>query len=299
MGKIKAGRHVIETSKEDKVFFPGDGGTKGDLIGYYKDIAETMLYYLKDRPLTMHRYPDGIKKEDFYQKEVPDYFPKWITTAKIKLKGDGGQKQVVCNNTATLIYITDQACITPHTWLSKKDKLSHPDRLIFDLDPSDNEFSKVRKAARKLKDILEEIGLTPFVMTTGSRGLHVVSPLDRSANFDRVREIAKQISKALVEKYPEDLTTQSRKNKRGGRIFLDYLRNAYGQTSVPPYAVRAKPGAPVATPLNWDEIGSSKLDPQSYNIKNIFKRLGRKDDPWKGIGKRASSISKAAKMLEK
>ena len=300
MSKVmEIGAHAIELSSLEKVLFPDDGITKGDLIDYYRRIAAAMLPHLKERPLSMQRFPDGLEGGGFYQKEIPDYFPDWIERALIEVKEEQTKQwQVVCNNQATLIYLANQACLTPHVWLSQADRLHYPDKLIFDLDPPTNDFEPVRLAARALRDMLQELELVSYVMTTGSEGLHVVVPLDRQANFDTVRSFARELVERLVERKPQELTTEVRKEKRSGRVFLDYLRNAYGQTAVPPYAVRARTGAPVATPLDWEELADSNLHSQRYTIRNIFRRLGQKTDPWVGIMKHARSLTAARPRLE-
>lgn len=295
-GDMRIGRYSVDVSRPDKVLFPGSGFTKSDLVAYYENIAAVMLPYTEDRPISMKRYPDGLKGDSFYQKEIPDYFFDWIDRVRVKTE-DGSQQQVMVNKAATLVYLADQACIAPHTWLSRKGSLDRPDKMVFDLDPPKGDFDKVRNAALVLKDALEDIGLVPFVMITGSRGVHVVVPLDARKDFDYVRDFAHRFCEALAGR-EKDLTVEQRKKNRRGRIFLDYLRNAYGQTSVAPYAVRAREGAPVAAPLDWDELKSRKLGSQTYNIKNIFKRLGQKGDPWKGMGRHARSLSKPAKALE-
>jgi len=294
--RIKVGSHTVEISNAEKVFFPEQGITKGDLIDYYLRIADTMLPYIRERPITMHRFPDGIEGEGFYEKEAPDYFPGWVKRVSVKLKEDGSQLEIVCDNAATLAYLADQACITPHVWLSRADRLNHPDRMILDLDPSGNDFEQVRSAARLLKNLLEEIGLLPFVMTTGSRGLHVVVPLDRSADFDTVRTFAQDAARLLANREPDVFSIEPRKGRRRGRLFLDYLRNAYAQTAVPPYAVRPKPGAPVATPIDWSEL--TNVSPQQYTIQNIFRRLDRKSDPWKGIDLQIRSLHQPLHQLK-
>lgn len=268
----------------DKLFFPDDGLTKGDLIDYYRRIAETMLPHLRQRPLSLQRFPNGIREAGFYQKEVPDYFPEWIERTMIPVESeDEAQPQVVCQDAAALVYLVNQGCITPHVWLSRTGHLDQPDRLIFDLDPPDDDFDLVQAAARALRQALTKAELVPFVMTTGSRGLHVVAPLDGSADFDATRAFARQLADDLAAQEPDKFTTETRKAKRHGRLFLDYLRNAYAQTAVAPYAVRPKPGAPVATPLDWDELTRADLHAQSYTVHNIFQRLGQKDDPWQAI----------------
>lgn len=296
--EFTVGDRTIEVSDADKVLFPDAGLTKGDLADYYARIADAMLPHLQDRPVTMQRFPDGIEAEGFYQKKAPDYFPEWIRRVSIEVEErDESQPQVVCDDAATLLYLADQACITPHVWLSRADALHHPDRLIFDLDPPGNDFDPVRFAARRLREVLDDVGLSPFVMTTGSQGAHVVVPLDGSASFDAARAFAHDLADVVAEQHPNRLTTAVRKNKRQGRIFLDYMRNSYAQTSVAPYAVRALPGAPVATPLEWDELGGD-LHSQTYTFENLFRRMGQKDDPWADIQDEARSLDAPREQLD-
>jgi bifunctional non-homologous end joining protein LigD len=296
--QIKVGGRTIEVGNLDKVIFPDTGITQGDLMDYYRRIAETMLPYMEGRPLTMQRFPDSIQHEGFYQRTAADYFPDWITQISVKVEEKGEKHpQVICDSEATLVYLVDQGLITPHIWLSRADKLDYPDKLIFDLDPPDDDFAPVREAAQALHALLDTLGLAAFLMTTGSRGAHVVVPLDRSADFDTVRDFAKDAARVLVQQNPHRFTVETRKNKRQGRLFLDYLRNAYGQNSVAPYAVRAKPGAPVATPLDWEELSDTSLNAQSYTIENIFRRLGQKEDPWKRMMRHARSLDKPRDRL--
>ncbi len=280
---LKFGPYTVKVTHPDKLLFPEDGISKKDLVDYYTKVAPTMLPYMEGRPISMQRFPDGIDKPGFFEKKVPYYFPEWIRRVSVALKGKGGtQEQAICDNAATLVYLADQDCITPHTWLSRADKLDYPDQMIFDLDPPDEDFSTVALAAKELRKALEAEGMAPYVMATGSRGLHVLVPLDRTADFGSVREYARGLSDRLARERPGSFTVEMSKEKRGGRLFLDYLRNSYGQTSVPPYAVRAKRGAPVATPLEWYELDEG-IASQSFNIRNLFKRLSKKGDPWKGI----------------
>jgi len=288
--------HDIELSRLDKVFFPKSGITKGDLFEYYRRISEIALRHYRDRPLTMHRFPDGIEAEGFFHKDAPDYFPEWIERTKLS-KENGSVAHVVANDAATLVYLANQGCITPHLGLSRVDDVDHPDRMIFDLDLSDADFDKVRAAARRIKNLCDELELATFVQTTGSRGLHVVVPLDRTADFDTARNVARILAEYLADRYPEELTVEQRKEKRKGRVYLDYLRNAYGQTVVAPYAVRARDGAPIATPLDWSEALANQLKPDTYTIENIFRRLAQKDDPWKSIDRYPQSLAKACDRL--
>jgi bifunctional non-homologous end joining protein LigD len=296
---LEIGDHKINIEHLDKLLFPSDGITKADLIDYYNRVAATMLPHMHERPLTMQRFPDGIEESGFYQKEAPDYFPDWIHRVPIRVEEEGKeQDQITCENAATLVYLANQACITPHIWLSRAGKINFPDKLIFDLDPPDHDFGPVRQAAKNLHALLTNLDLQSFVMTTGSRGLHVVVPLDRTMNFDSVRDFAHNVAELLAQRHPDQLTIATRKKRRQSKIFIDYLRNAYGQNSVAPYAVRALPGAPVATPIDWDELVDPQLDSQSYHINNIFRRLGQKEDPWKLIMEQTNSIAEAQEKLE-
>ncbi len=272
--------------------------TKGDLIAYYAKIAPLMVPYLKDHPLMMLRFPEGIKEESFYQKDISAYFPEWIQRVRIEKTG-GFYHAVVCQNQATLVYLANQACITPHLWLSRYDKLDTPDRIIFDLDPAGHDFSQVRKVALTLKKVFDLLELTSFVMTTGSKGLHIYIPLRRSADFDATKEFAQLCAKIVIQEHPELATLEIRKDKRDHKVFIDTLRNQKGATAVAPYAVRAILHGPIATPLTWKEVEDSTLDPQKYTMENIFKRLASQNDPWKDFFKKGQSITKALKMLNK
>jgi bifunctional non-homologous end joining protein LigD len=296
--QVTIGEHTVELSNLNRIYFPGAGYTKGDLIQYYRQIADTMLPYLAGRPLTLHRFPEGIGEAGFYQQQISDYFPDWIDRVTVEKEG-GTITHVVCNNAATLVYLANQGVITPHVWLSRVDKLDYPDRMILDLDPPDAGARGLRRAARAARDLLLELGLTPYLMSTGSTGLHVIVVLDRSQDFETVRAFARDYAGLLAARYPKLLTVEQRKHKRGRRIFLDTLRNSYAHTGVSPYAVRAKPGAPVATPLDWSELDSSAFHPQRYTIKNIFRRLGQKHDPWHDMASHASSLVEARTRLDK
>ncbi len=297
---IEINGHKIELSNANKIFFPKEGYTKGELVEYYSKISDTMLPHLKDRPLTMIRFPNGIDDKRFFQKDAPDYFPEWIEKKSIKKEDGGTTNYVICNSKETLVYLANQACITPHIWLSRKDKPDYPNRMIFDLDPSNNDFSEVKKTAKILRALLkDELALAAYLMTTGSRGLHVVVPIKRTRGFDQVREFAQQIAAYLENEHPDLLTTAVRKNKREDKLFLDVARNGFAQTTVAPYAIRPIEGAPVATPLNWEELNKSSLTAQSFNIRNVFNRLGRMEDPWKDINKNAMVLTSAIKKLKK
>jgi bifunctional non-homologous end joining protein LigD len=282
----------VEISKPDKELLPGV--TKLDLAQYYGDVAEQMLPYLRGRPINMQRFPDGIDGPSFYEKKVPSHFPDWIRTVEVDT-ADGPQRQVVVDDQRSLVYLAQQACLTPHTWLSTADHLDRPDQLVIDLDPSDDDLAKVRRATRLVGEMLDHLGLTSYLKTTGSRGYHVVVPLRPEEGFDEVRSFVRAVAERLVEREPDLLTIEARKAKRGDRVLVDIMRNGYGQTAVPPYAVRARPGAPVATPLDWDEL--TRVAPAQVTVHNLGRRLAAKDDPWAGWRRHASGLARARKRI--
>lgn len=291
------GRYSVELSHLEKTIYPDDRISKADVIEYYGKIAEIMLPHLADRPLTLQRFPDGIGESGFYQKEAGDYFPDWITTVEIETEA-GVKNQAICDKAATLVYLANQGCITPHIWSSTTDALKRPDRMIFDLDPPGDDFGPVRVVAKRLLALLDKLKTAAFLQLTGSRGLHIVIPLRPKHEFDRVRKLSQAIAKRLTERFPDEITVEQRKTKRGDRLFLDTTRNAYGQTYVCPYALRPLPGAPVATPIERDELDRSSLTAQDYTIANIHRRMARVSDPWHNIGRRQVSLETIEAKLE-
>jgi bifunctional non-homologous end joining protein LigD len=296
--EIRVGGRTIEVTRPGKELFPGEEITKADLVAYYREIARRILPHLRDRPLSLERYPDGLDGQSFFQKEVSGYFPGWIRREEVTKRG-GSVTMAVCDDAATLAYLANQACVTPHPWLSRADRPDHPDRLIFDLDPPGDDFGIVRFAARALGGLLEELGLRPAVMTTGSRGLHLLLPLPthRRDDFDTVRAFARETAELLAARHPERLTTETRKDKRRSRLYLDTQRNAYAQTSVAPYAVRARPHAPVATPLSWEELDDPDVGPRHWTLRTLPGRLNAVGDPWRGLGRRRRSLGPAWRRL--
>jgi len=283
---------TAKLSHPDKVMFPKGKITKQELFDYYGKVARLMLPLIKNRPISQLRYPQGIKGEGFFQKNAPQGMPEWVKTEKVAREEREAIHMVLCNDKQTLLWLANQDCITPHIWLSKIDKPDYPDRMIFDIDPPAKKgFEVVVETAFKLKEVLEkEYGLKTFVTTTGSKGLHVVVPLKRTKRFNEVRAFARSVAEKLVEAEPKKYTMQSRIAKRRGRIYIDVVRNAKGQTVMAPYAVRPKEGAPVATPLFWKELEDPKLKSNSFNIRNIDQRL--KKNPWAGIDKAARALPK-------
>ena len=288
----------VKITHPDKLLFPGDGVTKGDLAAYYERVAEWMLPHVKGRPVSMQRFPDGIEGKGFFHKDVPDYFPDWIPRVEVH-KAGGTLSQLTVDKADTLVYLVGQNCITPHVWLSRSDRIEQPDRLVFDLDPAPGtDFAAVRRAARWTGELLEELGFTPFAQVTGSKGIHVWTPLRRRGGFDEVGDFARAAAGVLALRHPGDLTTEFRKAKRGGRILVDVARNRYAQTAVPPYAVRPRPGAPVATPIAWDELSDSRLRPDRWTVRNVIRRLEAKGDPWAGMNRQARGITKARRRVD-
>lgn len=286
---VRTGRRSVEISNPGKVLFPGDGITKADLADYYAHVAKTMLPFLRDRPIAMERYPDGIDGERLFQKNPSQHFPDWIARARVEKQG-GSLTHVIVDQPATLVYLANQACITVHTFLSRIDRIRQPDQLIFDLDPPDGGFALAREVALDLRALLEEeLGLRTYVKTTGGDGLHVVVPLDRSEDFDVVRSFANDVAALLVRRDPKRVSLEQRVDARGKRLYVDIMRNAYAQTAVAPYSVRARPGATVATPVSWKELADDSFLPTDFTIETVPPLIARRKDPWSDIGRRQAS----------
>lgn len=297
---MKLGGHDINVSHRDKIFFPESGLKKGDLIDYYEQVADVMLPHMQHYGVSLQRFPDGIDGSGFYNKDAPDYFPEWINTVKFPKIEGGSFNAPIVDNKAVLVYLADQAGLTFHLYLSRVNNLKHPDKMIFDLDPpiGTENFSKVRKAALDIRTVLGELNLQAWVQTTGSRGFHVIVPLDRTADFNEVRDFAHDVALLLERRHKDRYTHEHRIENRQGRIFLDVLRNAYGATAVAPYSVRARSEATVATPLDWDEVEGG-ASPRDWTILNIPNRLAQKIDPWSGLMRHAYLLSNRREKLDK
>jgi len=274
--------HEIAITNPQKVLFPDDGITKGDLVEYYRRIADRMIPQVRDRPLHMNRFPDGIGRIVIQQKRIPDSFPQWIKRATVDLHRGGTITHALIDNAATLVYLANYNMITAHVWLSRIEAPEQPDLLIFDLDPADEDFSLVRRTAISLRTLLEELRLVAFVKTTGSRGLHVVVPISIAPSFEEVHVFADVIAQRLAAGDPDHLTTEFIKQKREGRLFIDVNRNAYGQTVVAPYSVRAKRSGPIAVPIAWADVESDALRPDGVTMGNVWDWLHGRDD-WKEL----------------
>ncbi|SNX65012.1 bifunctional non-homologous end joining protein LigD [Streptomyces sp. TLI_55] len=298
--KVRAGRRAVEVHRPGKVLFPGSGETKeytkGDLVEYYRAVAPFMLPHLRGRPLMLERHPDGLDGPRFMQKNTPDNYPDWITRVEVAKEG-GTVCHTVCNDSATLVYLADQASLTLHRWLSRVGRLERPDRMVFDLDPAGEgeDFALVRTAALLLGELLDELKLPSALMTTGSRGLHVVVPVNGHDDFDEVRDFAKDVADLLVAGHPDRFTTAARKKDRGDRLYLDVQRNAYAQTAVAPYTVRARPGAPVATPLSWSQLDDPGLDARRWTIADAVDQA--RTNPWAGVMSQSRALGPARRRL--
>lgn len=271
--------HTIRITHPSKEMFPGEGVTKRDIAEYYARIAPYMLPFLKDRPLVLVRYIEGIGSEGFYQKEAGKYFPDWIRRVSVRLVQGGIEHLVVADSAATLVYLANQGTITFHIWSSTISALRKPDTMIFDLDPSNDDFGKVIAGAHLLRKVLQAHGYQPHLLATGSRGLHLLIDIKPVRNFDDVRAEAHSLALEAVAAAPELVTVEAHKVKRSTRLYIDITRNAYGQTHAAPYTVRARPGAPVAVPLDWDEL-TDGLTPNHYTIHTVFRRLSHKSVIW-------------------
>jgi bifunctional non-homologous end joining protein LigD len=283
-------RRQVRVTHADRPVFKEAGLTKLDLARHYERVAPLMLPYVHDRPLALQAYPEGIDGDGFFMKSVPRYFPEWVKRVTVPKKG-GTITHVLAQDAATLVYLAGQNVVTVHTWLSRADKPQQPDRLTLDFDPSGGGFSEVRAAARAAGDRLRDLGLSPYAMTTGSRGVHVVCPLRRGLGFPEVHGFARALAEQMVADDPRHLTLEWRKTDRGKRIYVDVNRIAYAQHAVAPYTVRPRPKAPVAVPLHWAELSERSLKPDRWTIKNIATRLDE-GDPWAGMTRHARALPK-------
>jgi bifunctional non-homologous end joining protein LigD len=284
------GRRTVRVSHPDKVLFPQANVTKRDLANHYEAVAPAMLPYVRERPLALQAFPNGIEQHGFFMKAVPDYFPDWIDRVTVPKKG-GTVTHALANDAPTVVYLAGQNVITPHTWLSRADEPRKPDRLIIDFDPSPGgRFADVRAAAREAGRRLEDAGLATYAMVTGSRGVHVVAPLRRGPSFTDVHRFARALAEDMVADNPGKLTLEWKKADRGSKIYVDVNRIAYAQHAVAPYGVRARPKAPTAMPIHWEELEDARLKPDRWTVRNAVARLEEAGDPWKGMMRRARKL---------
>ena len=271
----------IVITHPEKVMFPDDGITKGELAAYYERVAPIMLPHLRGRPVTMERFHRGIGEKGFFQKNV-DKGPKWLETVAVPKK-DGIVNYPVIDDTRGIMWLANQNCITPHVWTSRVPKLFYPDICVFDLDPLGDDATMLRDAVLLLRDFLAELGCKTWVKTTGSKGYHVAFPLDGRADSGKVAHFAHSLGRALVQRDPDHLTQEFYKVDRGGRILVDTGRNEFGATFATAYAVRPKPTAPVSAPCTWEEIESGEATPRAFTVRNMAERIEAVGDLWKDL----------------
>ena len=282
----------------EKVLFPDDGITKGDLAAYYDTMAAVVLPHLRGRPITMERYPAGIGKKGFWQKDVSKGFPQWLERVEVSKK-DGVVHHPIVNDRRSLLWITNQNTITQHVWTSRTPDLNHPDICVFDLDPSQDDPAAVRAAAIGLRDLLEELALTSWIKTSGSKGFHLVIPLDGKAHVGQVARFANAVGTLFVRRAPDHLTQEFSKVDRRGRIYVDTGRNGYSATFAAAYTVRAKRGAPVSAPCTWDEVERGEVSPGTFTLRNMPDRVARVGDLWADMRRRGRSLKRPGERLRR
>ena len=285
----------------DKVLFPDDAITKAELASYYDDIAPVMLPHLRNRPVTMERFPRGIGEKGFMQKDVSKGFPEWLRRVEVPKHG-GTVHHPIIGDKRSLLWLANQNCITPHVWTSRAPNVYYPDICVFDLDPAESkqdELDSLRAAALALRGLLEELGLPSWVKTSGSKGFHIAIPLDGKARFGEVGRFAHLVAKILVKRDPNNLTLEFSKADRGGRILVDTGRNGYSATFAAAYAVRAKPGAPVSAPCTWEEIERGEAGPRTFTLRTMGARIAESGDLWAAMLRGKFSLAGPIEQLRK
>jgi bifunctional non-homologous end joining protein LigD len=283
----------------EKILFPGEGITKGELASYYEAIAPVMLPHLRRRPITMERYHRGIAAPGFFQKDVSKGFPEWLERVEVPKHG-GTVHHPIANDTRSLLWLANQNSITIHVWPSRTPNLYNPDICIFDLDPSkEDELETLARAALSLRDLLDELGLPSWIKTSGSKGFHIAVPLDGKSDFGTVARFAHVAGKVLVKRDPDNLTQEFSKADRGGRILVDTGRNGYSATYAATYTVRAKPGAPVSAPCTWEELARGDVGPRTFTLRTMAQRISVAGDLWADILKKKRSLKRPIERLKK
>jgi bifunctional non-homologous end joining protein LigD len=300
--EIRHGQRVLKLSNLDKVFWPKEGITKGDLLAYYRAVAPVLVPHLKDRPFTMKRYPDGIEGDFFFQKDAPKHMPDWIPTweAEVSTREKPRRRRMVrfplANDELALLWMVNMGCIDMNTWYSRVDRPDRPDFVLFDLDPSpDVGFAETIEVALLVKQALDAFGLTSFPKTSGSDGIHVLVPIERRWTYEDTREFCEIVARALARSHPGLITTEWSKTKRRG-VLIDSNQNGEGKTIASVYSVRPKPGAPVSTPLRWDEV-NEKLDPTSYTMDVVLTRVEHDGDLFEGVLTTRQSLGRALQSI--
>jgi bifunctional non-homologous end joining protein LigD len=282
----------------EKILFPGDEITKGELASYYEMIAPVMLPHLRRRPITMERFHRGIAAPGFFQKDVSKGFPDWLVRVEVPKK-DGTVHHPIANDTRSLLWLANQNSITIHVWPSRTPNLYNPDICIFDLDPSNEALEPLRAAALNLRDLLAELGLPSWIKTSGSKGFHIAVPLDGKSDFGTVARFAHAVGTIMVKRYPEKLTQEFHKVDRGGRILVDTGRNGYSATYAATYTVRARPGAPVSAPCTWEELERGEVGPKTFALRTMGQRIADVGDLWVDLLRKKRSLRRPIEQLKK
>ena len=282
----------------EKVLFPDDGITKGDLAAYYETIAPVILPHLQGRPVTMERYPAGIGAKGFWQKDVSKGFPPWLERVTVPKK-DGVVHHPVVTDLRSLLWITNQNTITQHVWASRAPRLNYPDICVFDLDPSKDDAADVRAAAIGLRDLLAQLALPSWIKTSGSKGFHIVVPIDGKTPIGTVARFANAVGAVFASLAPDRLTQEFSKADRRGRIYVDTGRNGYSATFAAAYTVRAKRGAPVSAPCTWEEVERGEVNPDTFTLRNMPDRIARVGDLWGDMRRRGRSLKRPMERLRR
>ncbi|GAA6767299.1 non-homologous end-joining DNA ligase [Flavobacterium sp. CGRL1] len=297
---LKIGKTILHLTNQNKIYFPQDGITKGDIIQYYNEAAPLMLPYLKDRPESMNRFPNGIDSPGFYQKDIDaDKTPKWLKTKKIfSESNDADVNYLICNDKETLLYMANLGCIEINPWNSTIKNISNPDWLVIDLDPAkEDDFKSVIETALVVKEVMDELETECLCKTSGASGLHIYIPLGAQYDYDSIKILAELIAKEVHTRLPKTTSIERSIKKRKNKLYIDFLQNRRGQTLAAPYSVRPQPGATVSTPLEWNEV-NEKLHPSQFTIKNVLQRFEKKGDLWKPVLSKGANIKKIIKKLE-
>jgi bifunctional non-homologous end joining protein LigD len=287
---------AVTITHPEKVLFPEDGITKGDVAAYYAELADVMLPHLRGRPVTMERFPSGLGGKGFLQKNVVKGFPAWLARVETPKKG-GTVHYPLADDARSLAWMANQNTVTLHVWTARVPDLRHPDWCVFDLDPAHEDGVVLRRAALGLRDLLAELGVASVAKTSGSKGYHVVVPLAARTSYRDAARFADRVAQRMVERQPESLTLEFAKADRGGRIFLDTGRNRPGATVAAAYTIRPRPGAPVSAPCTWEEIDAGRVEPQTFTLRRMPARLAAVGDLWAGLYDRAQSIASASAQL--
>ncbi len=293
---VRVGREVVPLTSLERVYWPDEGYTKGDLIRYYDEVSKYILPYLEDRPLIMKRYPAGIRGQFFHQHDVNEV-PDFVRTVALEVEDGGGHRvdYIVGTGRATLLYMANLGAIERHPWHSRVGNLEHPDWFVFDLDPGEGvEFKTICEVALATRDVLERLGLESYAKTSGSRGIHVYVPVKAIYGYEEIAELAELVATAVARRHSDVATVERSKRKRGrAMIYVDHMQNARGKSVVAPYSVRPKPGATVSAPLEWTEVERKKIRTDDFDIKNMSERIGRKGDLFRPVLKRKQALGDA------